>query len=87
MEPDAGRAIGAVIDDELIAAIAAGDDTALRDLFARHAPWLAVRLRASLSVADTEDVVSVPELGELPACRWPVSVIDGFFLAAGLVFG
>jgi RNA polymerase sigma-70 factor, ECF subfamily len=44
-------------DDELIAAIAAGDDTALRELFARHAPWLAVRLRSSLSVADTEDVV------------------------------
>jgi RNA polymerase sigma-70 factor, ECF subfamily len=44
-------------DDELIAAIAAGDDRALRDLFARHAPWLAARLRSSLSVTDTEDVV------------------------------
>jgi RNA polymerase sigma-70 factor, ECF subfamily len=44
-------------DDELIAAIAAGDDTALRALFARHAPWLAARLRASLSVTDTEDVL------------------------------
>ena len=28
-------------DDELIAAVAAGDDTALRELFTRHAPWLA----------------------------------------------
>jgi RNA polymerase sigma-70 factor, ECF subfamily len=44
-------------DDELIAEIAAGDDTALRELFSRHAPWLAARLRSSLSVTDTEDVV------------------------------
>jgi hypothetical protein len=27
-------------DDELITAIAAGDDTAPRELFSRHAPWL-----------------------------------------------
>jgi hypothetical protein len=33
-------------DDELIAALAAGDDAALRELFTRHAPWLAARLRA-----------------------------------------
>ncbi len=35
------------MDDELIAAIASGDgdDTALRELFSRHAPWLAARLR------------------------------------------
>jgi RNA polymerase sigma-70 factor, ECF subfamily len=32
-------------DDELIAAMAVGDDAALRELFARHAPWLAARLR------------------------------------------
>jgi RNA polymerase sigma-70 factor, ECF subfamily len=44
-------------DDELITAIAAGDDVALRELFARHASWLAVRLRGSLSVTDTEDVL------------------------------
>jgi RNA polymerase sigma-70 factor, ECF subfamily len=44
-------------DDELIAAIAGGDDTALRALFGRHAPWLAARLRTSLSVTDTEDVL------------------------------
>jgi RNA polymerase sigma-70 factor (ECF subfamily) len=31
-------------DDELIAAVAAGDDTALRALFTRHAPWLAAHL-------------------------------------------
>lgn len=44
-------------DDELIAALAAGDDTALRELFVRHAPWLAARLRAALPRADVEDVL------------------------------
>jgi RNA polymerase sigma-70 factor, ECF subfamily len=44
-------------DHELIAAVAAGDDTALRDLFARHAPWLAARLRSVLPAADVEDVL------------------------------
>jgi RNA polymerase sigma-70 factor, ECF subfamily len=44
-------------DDELIAAIAAGDDTALRELFARHAPWLAARLRPILPAAEVEDVL------------------------------
>ena len=44
-------------DDGLIAAVAAGDDTALRELFSRHAPWLAARLRAVLPAADVEDVL------------------------------
>ena len=44
-------------DDELIAALAAGDDTALRELFNRHAAWLAVRLRAALPPPDVEDVL------------------------------
>jgi len=44
-------------DDELIAALAAGDDTALRELFMRHAPWLAGRLRAALPPPDVEDVL------------------------------
>ena len=44
-------------DDELIAAVAGGDDTALRELFARHAPWLAARLRSVLPAADVEDVL------------------------------
>lgn len=45
-------------DDEMIAAMADGDDGALRELFARHAPWLATRLRAALPVtADVEDVL------------------------------
>jgi RNA polymerase sigma-70 factor, ECF subfamily len=44
-------------NDELIAAVAAGDDAALRELFSRHAPWLAARLRAVLPAADVEDVL------------------------------
>jgi RNA polymerase sigma-70 factor (ECF subfamily) len=44
-------------DDELIAAVAAGDDTALRELFTRHAPWLAARLRVALPAPDVEDVL------------------------------
>ncbi|MEV6963901.1 RNA polymerase sigma factor [Hamadaea sp. NPDC051192] len=44
-------------DDELITATARGDDVALRQLFARHAPWLAARLRAVLPAADVEDVL------------------------------
>jgi RNA polymerase sigma-70 factor, ECF subfamily len=44
-------------DDELIAAVAAGDDTALRELFERHAPWVAARLRRTLPADAVEDVL------------------------------
>ena len=44
-------------DHELITALAGGDDTALRALFDRHAPWLAARLRAVLPAAEVEDVL------------------------------
>jgi RNA polymerase sigma-70 factor, ECF subfamily len=44
-------------DDELIARLAGGDDAALRELFTRHAPWLASRLRAALPPSDVEDVL------------------------------
>jgi len=44
-------------DDALIAAMAAGHDGALRELFSRHAPWLAARLRVVLPAADVEDVL------------------------------
>jgi RNA polymerase sigma-70 factor (ECF subfamily) len=44
-------------NDEVIAAVAGGDDAALRELFARHAPWMAARLRAALPAADVEDVL------------------------------
>jgi RNA polymerase sigma-70 factor, ECF subfamily len=44
-------------DDELIAAVAGGDDAALRELFSRHAPWLAARLRTALPAAEVEDAL------------------------------
>jgi RNA polymerase sigma-70 factor (ECF subfamily) len=44
-------------DDDLIAAVAGGDDAALRELFFRHAPWLAARLRPVLPAPDVEDVL------------------------------
>jgi RNA polymerase sigma-70 factor, ECF subfamily len=44
-------------DTTLIVAVARGDDTALRELFSRHAPWLAARLRSVLPAADVEDVL------------------------------
>jgi RNA polymerase sigma-70 factor, ECF subfamily len=44
-------------DDELIAAVAGGDDSALRELFSRHAPWLAARLRGVLPASEVEDVL------------------------------
>src|SRR5579871_1844106 len=54
-------------DDELIAALAAGDDTALRELFTRHAPWLAARLRAALPPPDVEDVLQETIRADLAA--------------------
>ena len=50
-------------DDELITRLAGGDDTALRELFTRHAPWLAARLRAALPPPDVEDVLQETFLG------------------------
>jgi RNA polymerase sigma-70 factor (ECF subfamily) len=44
-------------DDELIASLAGGDDMALRQLFERHAPWLAARLRKALPPDDVEDAL------------------------------
>ncbi|HEY4028116.1 MAG TPA: RNA polymerase sigma factor [Candidatus Dormibacteraeota bacterium] len=44
-------------DDDLMARVAAGDHAALRDLFDRHAPWLAVRLRRALPAWVVEDVM------------------------------
>lgn len=44
-------------DDALLVAIATGDDRALRALYQRHAPWLAVRLRRMLAASAVEDVL------------------------------
>jgi RNA polymerase sigma-70 factor (ECF subfamily) len=47
-----------VIDDEaLIRLLSAGDHTALRALFERHAPWVAARLRKRLPADAVEDVL------------------------------
>jgi hypothetical protein len=50
-------------DETLVVAVAAGDDAALRELFGRHAPWLAARLRSVLAAADVEDVVQETFIG------------------------
>ncbi len=44
-------------DRALIKAVSGGDDLALRELFERHAPWLAVRLRRTLAPDAVEDVL------------------------------
>jgi RNA polymerase sigma-70 factor (ECF subfamily) len=50
-------------DDGLIARVADGDDGALRELFVRHAPWLAARLRVVLPASDVEDVLQETFVG------------------------
>jgi RNA polymerase sigma-70 factor (ECF subfamily) len=44
-------------DDSLMAAVAHGDHVALREVFTRHAPWLAARLRRLLPADAVEDVL------------------------------
>jgi RNA polymerase sigma-70 factor, ECF subfamily len=44
-------------DDTLLLAVAVGDESALRTLFERHAPWLAARLRRVLPADVVEDVL------------------------------
>jgi len=44
-------------DDALMRAIAMRDEHALRVLYERHAPWLAVRLRRFLAASAVEDVL------------------------------
>jgi len=46
-----------VPDLDLIRAVAAGDERALRQIYERNAPWLAVRLRRTLPIAAVEDVL------------------------------
>jgi RNA polymerase sigma-70 factor (ECF subfamily) len=50
-------------DDELIAALAGGDDGALRELFDRHARWLAARLGRLLPSDAVEDVLQETFVG------------------------
>ena len=44
-------------DEALIAALAGGDHAPLRELFDRHAPWIAARLRRALPADAVEDVL------------------------------
>lgn len=44
-------------DEQLIRSVAAGDAAALRELFDRHAPWLAARLKRRMPANAVEDVV------------------------------
>ena len=44
-------------DERLIRAVAGGDDGALRELFDRHAPWVASRLRRAMPTHAVEDAL------------------------------
>lgn len=44
-------------DEHLIRAVATGDHKALRELFDRHAPWVASRLRRSMPAHAVEDTL------------------------------
>jgi len=56
-------------DDELVAAVAGGDDTALRELFERHAPWLAARLGRLVPADAVEDVLQETFVGAWQGAR------------------
>jgi RNA polymerase sigma-70 factor (ECF subfamily) len=56
-ESNAGGGPTGGTDRALILAIAGGDEWALRQLYERDAPWLAVRLRRSLPASAVEDVL------------------------------
>ena len=44
-------------DEHLIEAVAAGDGRALKELFRRHAPWVAARLRRTMPAHGVEDAL------------------------------
>ena len=76
---------GERMDDDLIRDVAAGDELALRQIYERNAPWLAVRLRRTLPVSAVEDVLQETFLavwrgagryngsGELGGWLWGIS--------------
>jgi RNA polymerase sigma-70 factor (ECF subfamily) len=55
--PEPRNRVHEMDDEQLIAAVAAGNDRALRELFDRYAPLLAARLRRLLPAAAVEDVL------------------------------
>ena len=44
-------------DERLVEAVAAGDERAMRELFDRHAPWVAARLRRAMPAHAVEDAL------------------------------
>jgi RNA polymerase sigma-70 factor, ECF subfamily len=79
-------ATGAAADDELVAAVAAGDRAALELLYRRHSAWLAGRLAARTSSVDlAEEALQDTFLaawrgaraysgtGEVPAWLWGIA--------------
>jgi RNA polymerase sigma-70 factor, ECF subfamily len=83
----AGRvATGTAADDELVAAVAAGDRVALELLYRRHGPWLAGRLAARTTSVDLAEEAlqdtfmaawrgarSYSGTGEVPAWLWGIA--------------
>ncbi|MDP9224010.1 MAG: RNA polymerase sigma factor [Actinomycetota bacterium] len=74
-------------DEELLAAVAEGDRTALRSLYQRHAPWLLIRLRRRCGDAElVEEVIqdtfvalwrkpaSYVGRGEVAAWIWGIAI-------------
>lgn len=74
-------------DEELVAALAEGDRTALRTLYQRHAPWLLIRLRRRCGDAElVEEVIqdtfvalwrkpaSYAGRGEVAAWIWGIAI-------------
>jgi len=55
--PPSGETDAARSDDTLMVLVRAGDEMALRELYERHAPWLAARLRRLLPASAVEDVM------------------------------
>ena len=79
--------MNATDDRELLAAVAAGDRRALRDLYDRHAPWLTLRLQRRCADPDrVDDAVQDTFLavwrtarrwdgsGEVGACIWGIAI-------------
>ena len=56
-------------DEELIAAVAGGDEGALRELFSRHAGWVCARLRRLVPVDAVEDVLQETFVGVWQGAR------------------
>lgn len=50
-------------DMALLHAVAGGDDRALHELFQRHAPWMAARLRGVMPADAVEDVLQETFIG------------------------